>query len=122
MVQDRVTDGRRIAELLASEVRGRSDGPHADVAVVDARDVEPTPGGAFAYAIEASGDRLADVYIHPERVGLAVRDCEGTAATAADAGLPVRTGDDRDGTLVWIESGAAVKSARDVIERLAPGG
>ncbi len=43
MVEERITDGRRIAELLSSEVDGREDGELAEYAVTNAdRDVEPT--------------------------------------------------------------------------------
>jgi|GEM_PF-105886 len=53
MVDDEITDGRRIAELLASELTGRRDGELAALSVVDAdRDVEPTVGGARAYDVE----------------------------------------------------------------------
>lgn len=50
MVEDRITDGRRIAELLASEIEGRTDGDLGRFAVSNANhDVEPTVDGARAY-------------------------------------------------------------------------
>jgi hypothetical protein len=55
MVEDRLTDGRRIAELLASELDGLG-GALAAVAVVDAdRDAEATPDGAYAYRVVRRG-------------------------------------------------------------------
>ncbi|WP_152042832.1 hypothetical protein [Salinigranum salinum] len=51
MVDDRLTDGRRIAQLLASELDGLG-GVLAAVAVTDAdRDADPTPDGAYAYRV-----------------------------------------------------------------------
>lgn len=136
MVRDRVTDGRRIAQLLASEVHGRTSGPLGRLAVVDAdRDVEPTEFGAFAYGVDLAGTpdrgdgtgrvddadgaarRLADAYVHPDRVHLEFRvavDAAADASTSADlrtrpkAVEPPRT-------LVFVESGAEVKRATDVL-------
>lgn len=119
MVEDRVTDGRRIAELLASEVRGRSDGPLGALSVVDVRDVEPTSDGARAYRIAAGDDRIASVHVHPEGVALAVAGGWEIGATARAAGLAVRPADERGDTVVCVPSGAAVKRARDVLERRA---
>jgi hypothetical protein len=51
VVDDRLTDGRRIAQLLASELDGPG-GVLAAVAVTDAdRDADPTPDGAYAYRV-----------------------------------------------------------------------
>jgi hypothetical protein len=50
-MEDRLTDGRRIAELLAAELDGLG-GALADVAVRDAdRDTTPTADGAYAYRV-----------------------------------------------------------------------
>jgi hypothetical protein len=156
VVRDRVTDGVRIAELLASEVHGRTDGELAHVAVVDAvGDVEPTADGARAYDISFARSRLVDapdrdvealsvldddgdgagstdgddvespdaaqalasVFVQPDRVRLEFQERVDAAATAAeDTRLRVRpkaTTPPR--TLVFVESGAAVKDAADVV-------
>jgi hypothetical protein len=144
MVEDRVTDGRRIAKLLASELHGREDAALARVAVVDVReslrdsgadqerstsggaleDLESTADGAFAYRVEADGEPLAAVHVHPDRVHLAfstgqdaAADTPGVAAeVAAAADLRVRPkAVDPPQTLVFVESGAAVKRAVDVV-------
>lgn len=126
MVEDRVTDGRRIGQLLASEVRGRETGPIGSLAVVDVRDVEGSPAGDFAYGIELGGDRLADVDVLDDRIRLTVQwridEPDGEAIEeaiegATGAGLAV----DRDSStpgraLVFVESGAAVKRVLDVLE------
>lgn len=117
-----MTDGRRIAELLASELHGRVDGALARVAVADAvEDVEPTVDGTFAYRVTVDGDRLAAVLVHPERVHVAVAAGQDAAAEAADdAGLRVRPKATRPPeTLVFVESGAAVKRAADVVAAAA---
>ncbi len=130
MVDDEITDGRRIAELLASELAGRRDGELAVLSVADAdRDVEPTVGGARAYDVErrppspedGGGDgepiRLARAFVHPDRLHLEFRVGREAAADAArDASLRVRpkaTIPPR--TLVFVERGAAVKRATDVL-------
>lgn len=60
MVDDRLTDGRRIAELLASELDGLGD-ELAAVAVSDAdRDAEATPDGAYAYRVTLHGGGADD--------------------------------------------------------------
>lgn len=118
MVEDRVTDGRRIAQLLASEIHGRESGPLGRLAVVDAdRDVEPTDLGAFAYGIDRDGERLADVHVHPDRAHLEFHDGVDVAAeTGTDVGLRVRPkAVDPPRTLVFVESGAEVKRATDVL-------
>lgn len=118
MVEERVTDGTRIAELLASELHGRTDGALARVAVVDAvEDVEPTADGTVAYRIAVDGDAVAAVNVHPERVHLAFAEGQAVAAdAAADVDLRVRPKATRPPeTLVFVGSGAAVKRAADVV-------
>lgn len=146
MTGDRLADGRRIAELLASEVEGHGD-ELAALAVADAdRDVEPTPDGALAYRIvraddgaededgqttddgvedenrsagddaerEADGrERVAAVYVQPERVRIEFAVGQAAVAAAAEsAGLRVRPKAVRPPrTLVFVESGAEVKRA-----------
>ena len=122
MVEDRITDGRRIAELLSSELDGREDGNLEAVAVTNAdRDVEPTADGARAYEVTRGDERLASVFIHEDRVHLEFETGQDIAADAAsDADLRVRpkaTTPPR--TLVFVESGAAVKRATDVIETVS---
>jgi hypothetical protein len=122
MVEERVTDGRRVAELLSSELHGREDGALAAVAVTDAvEDVTPTADGARAYRVTVDGTALAAVHVHPERVHLAFRGGVAAAAdAAADADLRVRPKATRPPeTLVFVESGAAVKGAADVVAAVA---
>lgn len=60
MVADRLTDGVRIGQLLASEVSG-NEGRLRDLAVADADpDAEPTAGGALAYRIVRAADGEAE--------------------------------------------------------------
>jgi hypothetical protein len=118
MVEDRLTDGTRIARLLSSEVHGRASGPLARLTVTDADTaVEPTEDGAFAFGIDLEGERLADVNIHPDRIHLAVEHGVDVAAEAGEAeGLRTRPKAVRPPqTLVFVESGAAVKRAVDVL-------
>lgn len=114
MVVERITDGRRIAQLLASEVDGREDSSLDRLAIVDAdRDVEPTADGAFAYGIEADGEPFAEVYVQKERARIELRagiDAASEAATERD--LRVRPkAVDPPMVLIFVESGAEVKRA-----------
>lgn len=117
-----MTDGRRIAELLASELHGREDGTLDRVSVEGAvTDVEPTVDGALAYRVAAGGETLATVHVHPDRVHLAVSVGQDVAAeVAADADLRVRPkATSPPETLVFVASGAEVKRATDVVDAVA---
>mgnify|MGYP006976229984 CR=1 FL=1 len=102
MVTDRLTDGVRLAQLLASEVTG-NESRLRGLTVVDAdRDVEPAADGALAYRIarerggsdggDERADPLADVYVQPDRVRI-----EATAAPDAGVRRGRRTGEARAG-------------------------
>jgi hypothetical protein len=112
MVEDRVTEPRRVAELLASEFTGLATGPLADLTVVEARpDVSPTPEGSRAYALEYRGRRLGAVSLYPEFV--TVRLSVEAAALPETTPLPAEpTG---DGVRVRVEDCVAVKRAVDVV-------
>ena len=137
MVEDSVADGRRIAELLASEVDGRVDGVLDGLAVVNPdRSVEGTPDGERAYDVERAvegswedartrhapdesrGELLAEVYVHEDRARIEFREGRDAAAEAAsERGLRVRPkAVEPPKTLVFVESGAEVKRAVDAVE------
>lgn len=118
MVEDRVTDGRRVGQLLASEIRGRTSGPIGELEVVDVRDVDGSASGEFAYGIDRRGERIASVFVREEGAVLAVQVQLEVARTAAErTGLAVSddTADDPR-TPVLVDSGAAVKRALSVLE------
>lgn len=140
MVGERITDGRRIAQLLAAELRGHERGRLGRLAVVDVRDVEGTEHGTFAYGVallppgetadrrnpdvteREAVERLADVYVHLDRARVEFRLAPDTAADAGqeaaaedESGLRVRpkaTTPPR--TLLFLESGVAAKRALPV--------
>ncbi|WP_089384875.1 hypothetical protein [Halorubrum vacuolatum] len=125
MVQDRLRDGVRIAQLLASEVTGDTAWL-TDLTVTDADpDVEPTVDGALAYTLTRGkgrkgegGDRLAEVFVQPDRVRVEFIDRPDVAAEAArEASLRVRPKAVRPPrTLVFVEDGAQVKWLLPVLE------
>jgi len=99
MVRDRVTDGKRIAQLLASELTGLDVGPLGAVDVSDADPgADPSPEGTRAYRVTVDGDPVGAVVMHPERVvvELAADNPDGAA-----------------GDELVVESGAAVKRTVD---------
>jgi len=111
MVEERLTDGRRIAQLLASEVTGHGDAL-AGLSVADADpDVDPTPDGTFAYGIDRDGSRVASVFVQPDRIRVEFGCAVGAAAdTAREEGLRVRPkAVDPPRTLVFVADGAQVK-------------
>ena len=118
MVEDRITDGRRIAELLASELDGREDGVLESIRVTDAdRDVEPTADGERAYDVTFCDERVARVFVQPDRARLEFEVGQDVAAkTGEQLELRVRPkATQPPRTLVFVESGAAVKRATDVV-------
>lgn len=141
MVDDRLTDGVRIGQLLASELSG-NEGRLRDLALARADpDAEPTPDGALAYEVIRGGeesevedkereDLVAEVYVQPDRLRLEfvassgegdaddTPDLPAVAADAAeDAGLRVRPKAVRPPrTLVFVEDGVQVKRALPVFE------
>ncbi|WP_339103321.1 hypothetical protein [Haloterrigena salinisoli] len=127
MVEERITDGRRIAELLASELDGREDDELASIAVANAdRDVEPTTDGARAYDVtlalpDSDDQRIARVFVHEDRARLEFEMGQDVAVEAAeDVGLRVRPkAAQPPRTLVFVESGAAVKRATDVVKAVS---
>lgn len=122
MVEERISDGRRIAELLSSEIDGREDGELAHFAVTNAdRDVEPTADGARAYDVTRRDDRIARAFVHEDRAHLEFEAGQDVAAEAAsDVDLRVRPKATKPPkTLVFVESGAEVKRATDVLQRVS---
>lgn len=118
MVEDRITDGIRIAQLLSSEFDGREDPPLDSVAVVNADpDVEPTEEGTLAYELERNGDPVATVFVHPDRVRIELMDnVEAVERKATESGIRVRPKAVRPPrVLVFVESGAEVKRAVDSV-------
>ncbi|AEN05587.1 hypothetical protein [Halolamina sp.] len=112
MAADRVRDGHRIAELLASELE--SGETHDALAVTDADpEVTPTPDGALAYRVldRRSEEVIAEVFVQPDRAYVEFRVAPETAASAAEeAGLRVRPkAVQPPQTVVFVEDGAQVK-------------
>jgi len=112
MVEETITDGTRIAELLASELAGLSVGPLAGVAVVDAApDATPSEAGTYAYGVDFRGQRIGEVHIRPATAVLRLEGDRFEAATVDRCGLSLE-----EGNLV-IEAGWAVKEAVDALRR-----
>ena len=110
MVTERITDGKRIGQLFASELTGLERGPLEAVSVVDADpDVEPTVDGALAFRIEADGKALGAVTVTETTARLTLE--RPTALEPARADITVAA----DGEVVVAHSGAAVKTLVDVV-------
>lgn len=127
MAEDRVTDGERIAELLASELTGVSAGSMDRLSVVDADpDATPAAEGTFAYRVAVDGDAVATVSIYPDHARVAV-----DRSSVADRSIVVDRSEEeaaigpgisveRSETTVTlrIEYAAAVKRASDLLVEL----
>lgn len=120
MVEKRVTDGTRIAQLLASELTGLETGPLADVDVVDATpDVTPSETGTLAFRIAHAGDRVGRVTVYPDEVRVRVDSPADGESIEHPVELPDGVERGRDGGIeVSIETGHAVKDATDAITEL----
>jgi len=143
MVQDRLRDGTRIAQLVASEITGDRESL-TGVVVVDADpDVEPTDDGTLAYRVAhvsdpdavAVGDRgettidervdaerttLAEVFVHPERARVEFAVAPDVAAeAAAEADVRARPkAVDPPRTLVFVADGAEAKRVMTVFKNV----
>jgi hypothetical protein len=145
MTADRLADGVRIGQLLASEITG-NEGRLRVLALADADpDVDPTPDGALAYAVvrtdgrdngtesangrvegdeddeddeNADTDLVAEVYVQPDRVRVEfVSAPDAVADAATEAGIRVRPKAVRPPrTLVFVEDGAQVKRVLPAFE------
>jgi len=118
MVEDEIRDGRRIAELLASEIDGREDGRLATIAItVIDEDADGTPYGEHAYDLTIDGETFAGVHVHEDRIHLEFgRGIDIAAEAAGDRDLRVRPkATDPPKTLVFVERGADVKRAVAVV-------
>jgi hypothetical protein len=118
MVEDEITDGKRIAELLSSEVTGHENAPYDRLSVANADpDVEPTEAGAHAYDVSVDDERVAAVYVMSERVRVEVFEGLEAASQAADQ-RDLRTrpvGGQSPRLLVFVANGARTKRALDVL-------
>jgi hypothetical protein len=111
MVENTVTDGKRIAQLLASELTGLDAGLLGDISVSDADpDAVPTDVGTDAYTIVAGDEPIGTVSMFPE---YATVTFERTMSWPDGDQRPALL-DESDDTLV-VSSGAAVKRAVDAI-------
>lgn len=112
MVEDSITNPKRVAQLLASELTGLETPPLDRVSVVDADEsATPSSEGTVAYAI-AVDERIAGrVLLYPDA---AVAELDGVSvASSNDDHLTVEA--DEDGTRLTLSTGVAVKRAVDVL-------
>ncbi|MDS0283629.1 hypothetical protein [Haloarcula onubensis] len=110
MVEDRITDGKRIGQLFASELTGLERGPLGAVSVEDAEpDVEPTPAGAFAFRVAADGQAIGTVTVTETTARLELDEPTDFESERDDVTV------EESGTVVVAHSGAAVKTLVDVV-------
>lgn len=142
MVEKRVTDGVRIAQLLSSEIDGRVDGALARLSVTNPdRAVSGTADGERAYDIEwtedpiedpdaarrqgdiVGGRQVAQVFVHDDRVRIELSAVQEVAAERAEEqGLRVRPkAVHPPKTLIFVESGAETKRAAAVLDAVSEG-
>jgi hypothetical protein len=121
MVDGRIDDGERIAQLLASELTGLETGPLVDVTVVGADpDASPSPEGTRAYDVAYRSERIGTVRIYPERARLRLEEASLVDRKVAQrASVPATRGE--DALFLSVEDGAAVKGATDALRALLGG-
>jgi len=109
MVEDRITAGDRIAEVLRAEIDGR------EAAGFDRLSVVETAGTP---TVRADGDAIAE--FDPLETGLTIRFRAGHAVVqdaAADLGLDTRSAD--DAVTVRVDAVAETKRAADLLLAVA---
>ncbi|WP_338729496.1 hypothetical protein [Haladaptatus sp. DJG-WS-42] len=119
MVKKRETDGVRLAQLLASELDGYKDGPLGPLSVSNAADADglrPVEDVARAYDVAHDGERIARVFVHPDRAYVEFEaGIDKVVKTAEQKGLRTRPkATNPPKALVFIEDGAQVKRILDV--------
>lgn len=125
MARDELTDGKRIGQLLSSEINGHERGILGRLAVVEAdRDVEPVVEGTFAYGIGTGtedDERIASAHVHPDRLRLEFAVAVETALSAADrAGLDARLkATESPQAIIFVENGAEIKAVLNVVRAVA---
>jgi hypothetical protein len=124
MVDREITDGRRIARLLQAELDGLERPPFDAIAVTNETahaDTEPPDNRIFD--VEFAGETLATVYLQPDRISLEFNDgLPAAKEQAAAADLRTRPkATTAPGLLVFVEKGASVKRAVDVVAAAATG-
>lgn len=124
MVDREITDGRRIARLLQAELEGLERPPFDAIAVTNqAADADTAPPDNRVFDVELAGETLASVYLQVDRISLDFS--EGLLAAkerATESGLRTRPkATSPPGLLVFVENGASVKRAVDVIAAAATG-
>lgn len=112
MVRDSITDPKRVAQLLASELTGLATPPLDRVTVADADEsASPSPDGSVAYTIVVDDHDIGRVLLYPDS---AVVELDGSPVPSSnDEQLTVET--DTDETRLFLSSGVAVKRAVDVL-------
>jgi hypothetical protein len=113
MVEDEITDGKRIAQFLASELTGLDQKRLEDIDITDADDsAQPSPDGTHAYRLTRGTDTLATVVMYPEAVELRRLDGHEWETPGGTTDITIE-----DDTLT-IRRAASVKQAVDAL-RLA---
>lgn len=116
MVDDRVTDGKRLGELLASEIDSRTDSGLERSAVRNSiEEASPSPTGTEAFEIWMDEEPIGSVVLYPDRLDIefGLTD-EAIMERAESVGLGVRDGADHRGVVVRVEDGVAVKAMVEV--------
>ena len=111
MVTDSITDGKRIAQLLASEITGLQTGGLSAVSVAEAEpDAMPSETGTLAYQVIENETELASVYLYPAYIELQFAVPRPPEQTAGGGELV-----EADNETVQVTAGADVKGAVDLI-------
>lgn len=112
MVEESITDPKRVAQLLASELTGLETPPLDRVSVADANEsASPSPDGTVAYAIAADDHDIGRVLLSPDSV---IVELDGVSLPSSDTDhLTVESSE--DGTRLSLFSGVAVKRAVDLL-------
>mgnify|MGYP006291306065 CR=1 FL=1 len=123
MADETISDGSRIAQLLASELTGLELGTLSAVEVVDADpDAEPSPNGTVAYRIAHDDEQAGVVTMFPDAIHLTLSiPGEGALPDAIQELVVDSQEAGTENLTLRIESGRAVKTAVDAVEHALAG-
>lgn len=118
MVEDRATDGERIATLLRAEIDGRETAGLDRLAIVEGEDRAALSADEDSAVVDADGRVLASLEPTSDGLLLHVRTDESLAREHADDEL-LKVDETDEQVLVTVPTAAAVKRAVDLLVAVA---
>ncbi|MFB6254827.1 MAG: hypothetical protein ABEI06_09460 [Halobacteriaceae archaeon] len=121
-MENTIDDGKRIAELLSSEVTGHETELLDEMTIVNVNeDVSPSVEGDRAYDINYRSSQMASIFIHEDRAHIELREgLESAKEAAHNQDLRIRpVGTSPPHLTIFLENGADVKQVIPILKAAA---